>query len=45
MLTLEQIIDNSRDYRYVKRALAVKMALKGMKNSDIADFLQVSESF
>lgn len=45
MLTLEQIIDNSRDSREVKRALAVKMALKCMKNSDIADFLQVSESF
>jgi putative transposase len=45
MLTLEQIIDHSRDSRELKRALAVKMSQKRVKHQDIADFLQVSAAF
>lgn len=45
MQTLEQIIDNSRDSRELKRALAVKMSQKRIKHQDIAELLQVSSSF
>ena len=45
MQSLEQIIDYSRDARELKRALAVKMFQRRMKNQDIAKLLQVSPSF
>jgi len=45
MQNLEQIIDYSRDARELKRALAVKMSQRRMKNQDIANLLQVSSSF
>ena len=45
MQSLEQIIDHSRDARELKRALAVKMSQRRMKNKDIANLLQVSSSF
>lgn len=45
MLTLEEIIANSKDTREVKRALAVKMIIQGVSVKDIEDILQVSDSF
>ncbi len=45
MLTLEDIISNSKDSREVKRALAVKMLMKNLKVSEIEGILQVSNSF
>lgn len=45
MLTLEEIIANSKDYREIKRALAVKMIIQGLSVNKIAEILQVSDSF
>ncbi|RKZ52641.1 MAG: hypothetical protein DRR16_19005 [Candidatus Parabeggiatoa sp. nov. 3] len=45
MLTLEEIIANSKDTFDIKRALAVKMIIQGVSVKDIEDILQVSDSF
>lgn len=45
MQTLEEIINDSKDSRELKRALAVKMSQARIKHQDIAKFLQVSPSF
>jgi len=45
MLTLEEIITNSKETREVKRALAVKMIIQGVSVKDIEEILQVSDSF
>lgn len=45
MPTLEEITNDSKDSRELKRALAVKMSQARIKNQDIANFLQVSPSF
>lgn len=45
MLSLEEIISNSKDSREVKRALAVKMIIKGFLVKEIELILQVKRSF
>ncbi|RKZ51945.1 MAG: transposase [Candidatus Parabeggiatoa sp. nov. 2] len=45
MLTLEEIIKNSKDSRETKRAIAVKVSLFGIKHKEIADIVTVSEAF
>jgi putative transposase len=45
MLSLENIISNSKDSREVKRALAVKMIIKGFLVKEIELILQVKRSF
>jgi len=45
MLSLEEIIANSKDSREVKRALAVKMIIKGFLVKEIEVILQVRRSF
>jgi putative transposase len=42
---LDQIIDESRDAREVKRALSVKLAKAGEKPSKIREWLNVSEAY
>ncbi len=45
MLSLEEIIANSKDTKEVKRALVVKMILQGFLVKEIEGLLQVSDSF
>ena len=45
MKSLDEIIENSKEVREVKRALAVKMVLGGMTPRQIAENLKVSEQF
>jgi putative transposase len=45
MESLEEIIDQSRDSREVKRAIAVKMSQERVKPQNIAKYLQVSASY
>jgi putative transposase len=45
MLSIEQIIDTSKDSREVKRAIAVKMSQEKVKHQNISNYLQVSASF
>lgn len=45
MEDLDEIINNSRDAREVKRALCVKMVLSEMSTSQICDVLNVSQPF
>jgi len=45
MLSLEEIIVNSKDTREVKRSLAVKMVLSGISVKEIETILLVSDSF
>jgi len=45
MLSLEEIIVNSKDTREVKRALAVKMVFGGISVKEIEAILLVSDSF
>jgi len=45
MLSLEEIISNSKDSREVKRAVAVKMIIKGFLVKEIELILQVKRSF
>jgi len=45
MLSLEEIIANSKDAREVKRAVAVKMLEQGFLVKEIEAVLQVSDSF
>ena len=45
MLSLEEIIVNSKDTREVKRALAVKMVMSGISVKEIEAILLVSDSF
>ena len=45
MEDLDEIINNSRDAREVKRALCVKMVLSEMSTSQICDVLNVWQPF
>ncbi len=45
MLSLEEIIANSKDAREVKRAVAVRMLEQGFLVKEIETVLQVSDSF
>ena len=44
-LKLEELIKTSKEPRELKRALAVKMIMSGLKVKEIEGILQVSDSF
>ena len=45
MGSLEEIIEQSRDSREVKRAIAVRMSQERVKHQNIAKYLHVSDSY